>query len=67
MKRRVLLKDTGPNQQKQPPGRRNTDVVKLADLARPAKESQMQHKTKATPQDDNTNNGDSEAAIEFDG
>ena len=69
MKRRGLLKGAGPKQQKQPPGRRNRHAVKLADLARPAKESQMQHMTKAqdpTPQDDDTNNRDSEAAIEFD-
>ena len=61
-----MLKDVGPTQQKQLPGH----AVNLADLARPAKESQMQHKTKTQnpiPRDDDTNNRDSEAAMEFDG
>ena len=45
-KRGRLLKDVGPTQQKQPPGWRSRHAVNLADLPKPVKQSQKQHKTK---------------------
>ena len=66
MKRRGLLKDAGPTQQKQPPGGRNRHSINLVDLAKPAKESLKQLKTKNTDLDDDANTRDSgAAAIEF--
>src|SRR5258706_4472756 len=43
IKRRGLIKGAGPTQQKQPPGGRNRHAINLADLAKPANESQKQH------------------------
>src|SRR5258706_16193424 len=51
--------------EKQPPGGRNRHSINLADLAKPAKESQKQHWTKntdPTPQNDDTNSRDSDCA-----
>ena len=70
LKRRGLLRDAGPMQQRQPPGGRNRHLAKLADIAKPAKESQRQGKTRArppTPKDNDRHDEDSELEMESDG
>ena len=70
LKRRGLLRDVGPTQQRQPPGGRNRHTAKLADIAKPAKESQKQGKRKAqapTPKDNDTYDEEGEFEMESDG
>ena len=59
----------GLTQQRQPIGGHSRYAVNLADLAKPVKESQKQHKLKATaptPQDNYIDNGNNDAAMESD-
>ena len=70
MKRRGLLKDAGPMQWPQPPGRRTRHAARLADIAKPAKASQKQSKKKTqapTPQDDMMYDEEGEQEMESDG
>ena len=70
MKRRGLLKDAGPTKQKKPPGGRNRHTAKLADITKPAKESQKQGKRKTqtpAPQDNDMINKEGEEELESDG
>ena len=67
LKRRGLLKDAGPSQQKQPPGGRNRHAANLADLIKPAKESQKQRNGKTTAptaQETDMNNENSDITME---
>jgi hypothetical protein len=52
LKRRGLLKDVGPTQQGPPPREQNRHAANLADLVKPAKSSQKQHKARVTTQND---------------
>ena len=59
----------GRTQQKQPPGGHRRHAVNLVDLTKLVKESHRQYNTKTknpTPQDDDANNMDSAAAMQFD-
>ena len=70
IKHRGLLRDAGPSQQRQPLGGRNKHAARLADIAKPARESQKQGKKKTqapTPKDDETYDEEGELEMESDG
>ena len=70
MKRRGLLKDAGPTQQRKPLGGRSRHTAKLADIAKPVKISQKQNKKKPLPpnlQDDDMINEEGEEELESNG